>query len=279
MLLTGRMMRPLREITSAAGTVGARDLSLRLDGSGQDEFSELATTFNGMLARLEDAFEKQARFTADASHELRTPLTVIKSVSSRLLARSDMPAEYRRGLERLDRASNVMESVVGDLLLIARSDAGQLPLSVVPVPISCVLAAALACLPSEGGPSILYNDPEPSPVVPGDASQLTRLFSNLLMNASQHTPPDGKIGLHVSENAGKVVVEIADTGTGIPAEHVAHVTERFYRVDSARSRTEGGTGLGLAICKSIAEAHGGSLSIESAEGQGTTVSVTLNAAI
>ena len=278
MFLTGRMLRPVREVTRAAGHIGVQDLSQRLAVSGQDEFSELAATFNGMLARLDASFEQQQRFTADASHELRTPLTVVKSVASRFLARKDLPEDYRRGMERLDRAAGVMEQVVQDLLLLARSDTGQLELQLSPLPLASVLETALAYVPLEKGPTIRNEVSDSSLLVLGEAGYLTRLFANLLHNAVRHTPQDGSITLSAWHLGEFVRVGVSDTGAGISAEHLPHLTERFYRVDTARARAQGGTGLGLAICKSIVEAHGGEIQIESIEGLGTTVSVMLRAA-
>jgi signal transduction histidine kinase len=279
MFLTGRALRPVRRITQAAGRIGARDLSERLPVSGDDEFSELAATMNTMLGRLEHSFEQQRRFTADASHELRTPLTVVKSVASRLLSKKDLPEEYRPSMERLDRAAAVMDSVVSDLLLLARSDAGQMELHVSPQPLSCIIDAALACVPLGSGPAIRNKVSEGSLSVMGDQSQLSRLFANLLNNAVRHTPSSGSITISARQVQGRVVVTVADTGTGIAAAHLPHVTERFYRVDTARTRAEGGTGLGLAICKTIADAHGGHMEIASVEGMGTSVNIGLPAVV
>ncbi len=277
MFLTGRMLRPLREVTRAAGHIGVEDLSKRLAVGGEDEFSELAATFNGMLARLEVSFEQQRRFTADASHELRTPLTVIKSVASRFLSRKDLPEDYRRGMERLDRAAAMMDRVVRDLLLLARSDAGRLELHLCPTPLAEVLDAAIACMPLEGAPTLRNEVMGFSHIIHGDQNHLTRLFMNLLDNSVRHTPAAGSITVSSRREGAFVVVTIADTGTGIPAEHLPYITERFYRLDEARARAQGGTGLGLTICRSIVEAHGGEMHIESVEGQGTTVVVFLHA--
>ena len=278
MLLTGRMLRPVRDITQAAERIGAQDLSQRLTVSGQDEFSELAATFNRMLERLEAAFERQGRFTADASHELRTPLTVIKSVASRFLTRSDLPDDLRRGLNRLDQAAGVMEQVTRDLLFLARADAGQSAPAFAPTPLAAILDAAVACVPTDAGPSLRNEAAASGLAVIGDAGQLTRLFVNLLDNALRHTPDDGCVTISARREGEWINVCVADTGAGIATEHLPFVTERFYRVDAARARAQGGAGLGLAICKSIAEAHGGELQIQSREGYGATVTATLRAA-
>jgi signal transduction histidine kinase len=183
-------------------------------------------------------------------------------------------------MERLDRAAGAMDKVVQDLLLLARSDGGQLRFQLSPVSLRSVLETALACVPFENGPAVHNEVCASSLAVLGDAGHLTRLFSNLLDNAHRHTPPDGRVTVSArQEGERRVVVTISDTGAGIPPEHLPHVTERFYRVDTARARAQGGTGLGLAICQSIAAAHGGEMRIESAEGQGTRVHVLLRAPV
>lgn len=275
LFLTGRMMRPIRDITQTAARIGAEDLSKRLAVSGDDEFSELAATFNAMLGRLEKAFEQQRRFTADASHELRTPLTVIKANTSLALSRGDIPEAHRKATESIDKAASLMNRIVQDLLLLARSDAGQLGVQMRPIRLSDVLEAAVECVQPQGGAAICNQVTDPALFVQGDMTHLTRLFVNLLENAVRHTPADGRIDLTADGEGSDVTVTVADTGVGIPPEHLPHVFERFYRVDAARSRAQGGTGLGLAICQSIVRAHGGNIEISSEPGKGTTVRVHL----
>jgi heavy metal sensor kinase len=278
LFLTGRMLRPVRELTGAAARIGAEDLSRRLAVSGGDEFAELAATFNGMLGRLDLAFEQQRRFTADASHELRTPLTVVKANTSLALSRGDLSGDYLKAMRSIDRAAGVMNRIIQDLLLLARSDAGQLDLHLRPVPLIDVLDAAVGCVPSEGGGPIHNTVESPDLVVSGDSNHLVRLFVNLLENAVRHTPPTGCVTVSVENKGATVVVSVVDTGAGIPPEHLEHVSERFYRVDAARTRAHGGTGLGLAICQSIVQAHGGAMEITSTVGQGTAVRITLPSA-
>lgn len=275
MFMTGRMLRPLRDATQAAGRIGAEDLSRRLPVTGEDEFSKLASTFNQMLGRLESAFVQQRRFAADASHELRTPLTVIKANVGLALSRTDLCSEDRKTYETIDRASGVMSALVQDLLLLARSDAGQLEIHLRPTRLSEVMEVAVECVEPNGGPQIENRIVAADLYVDADAGQLTRLFGNLLDNAVRHTPESGRILLTAEAAADAVVVAVQDTGTGIAPEHLLHVCERFYRADAARSRAHGGSGLGLAICQSIVAAHGGQLAIESEVGAGTTVRVTL----
>ncbi len=168
-----------------------------------------------------------------------------------------------------------MTRIVQDLLLLARADADQLAYTLVPTPLFDVLELAVASPANLDHAPVRMNLPAKPVFVLGHADSLVRLFSNLLENAARHTPGDGSITVSAERVGSQIVVEVADTGAGIAPEHLPHVTERFYRVEAARSRAHGGTGLGLSICRSIADLHGGSLEITSALGQGTTVRVLL----
>ncbi len=280
--LTDRALRPVREITQAAEQIEAANLSARLPVAGRDEFSELASTFNGMLARLEGAFsrleqayEQQRRFTADASHELRTPLTVIKAHTSLAMSGQTTLDEYRQAIVSIDKASDRTNRLVQDLLLLARSDAGQREIPLCPVRLSKVLDHASEVLRHRDTHIVTVVVEPPQLQVLGDADALVRLFSNLLENAARHTPQGGHITLKGQAEGKVALVTVADTGEGIPPEHLPYIFERFYRVDEARSRAQGGTGLGLAICQGIVHAHDGTISVQSELGQGTTFSVTL----
>ena len=289
--LTDRALRPVRQITYAAERIGADDLSRRLPTQGDDEFARLAATFNGMLGRLESDFAQrerlvrqqqemilqQRRFTGDASHELRTPLTIIKANASLLLPAKPTEAEWREGVEEINAAADSMTRLTQDLLLLARSDGGQLARSMEILSAQDVLKKAVQRVQRADATPILL-EPNAAPLVlRGDAEELTRLFCNLLENAQRHTPTSGTIRVEAARKGDQIVAQVSDNGVGIAPEHLPRLCERFYRVDSARSRPDGGTGLGLAICKSIAEAHGGSLSFASELGKGTTVTVSLPA--
>lgn len=281
MFLTDRALRPVRQIAAAAGQIEAEDLSHRLPVIGEDEFAHLALTINGMLSRLqvgferqEQAFEQQRRFAADASHELRTPLTIIKANTSLSLAERRTELEYEKTLRAVDTAADRMTRIVQDLLLLARADAGQLAYTLEPTSLTEVLELAVGVLSAESAPIRLELPAKPI-FVRGHADSLVRLFSNLLENAMRHTPEDGRITVTAERIGGQIAIDVADTGVGIAPEHLPHVTERFYRVEAARSRALGGTGLGLSICRSIVELHGGTLDIDSTPGIGTTVHVRL----
>lgn len=275
-LMTERALRPVRDITNAAAMIGAKNLSNRLPAVGADEFSRLTGTMNGMLARIEAAFEQQRRFTADASHELRTPLTALMGRTTLALRGQRTAEEYRSALEQADRAAHRMNRLIQDLLLLARSDSGRTQLEQKPVAVTDVVQQALESIPDNGHAPIATDIRDAGLTVRGDLAQLVRVLTNLLENATRHTPKEGAITVSAeSIDPYRVRIVVQDTGAGIPPEHLPHLGERFYRVDTARSRAEGGTGLGLAICRSIVEAHGGELSIASIAGEGTRVAVVL----
>ena len=209
------MHRPLRQVNQAIALIGAEDLSRRLVVRGRDEFSMLAANFNAMLSRLEKAFEQQRRFAADASHELRTPLTVIKVYSSRGLADPESTEKQRQAWAATDRAATMMNAIVQDLLLLARSDAGQLLPQLQPTSLWATMEAAIEAVQDEGGASILNAIPKHL-MANGDGILLTRVFTNLLNNARRHTPTEGVISIRAELKGERLVVEIADTGTGIP---------------------------------------------------------------
>jgi signal transduction histidine kinase len=171
-----------------------------------------------------------------------------------------------------------MGRIIGDLLLLARSDANQLPVRLAPVPVADLLRKVAVSVQDPPGAPVRLEIEGRELTVLGDTDHLTRLFVNLLQNALRHTPADGEVTLSARQVGGQVYLNVADTGEGIPAEHLPHVFKRFYRVDAARTAGRGGTGLGLAICQSIVQAHGGTISIRSALGRGTTVEVALPAA-
>ena len=271
--LTGRALRPVREIAGTAARLGASDLSERLPVTGRDEFSELSSSINAMLARMQEAFERQRRFTADASHELRTPLSIVKANTSLGLEHAWPEERYREFLAAIDAAAGRQSRIVEELLFLARADAGGLARDVGPVCLIEVLEEAGESVSRPGQPCIRLESIDPALMVQGSGSELTRLFTNLLENAVRHTLSEGMVTLSAMVDATSVTVTVKDTGEGIAPEHLPHLGERFYRVDA--SRTTGGTGLGLAICRSIAEAHGGEMTIDSKIGEGTVVRIRL----
>jgi len=282
MLLTDRALRPVRRLRISADRISAANFAQRLPVIGQDEFAELARTFNSMLGRLETAYREQEklvaqlrRFTGDASHELRTPLTIIKANTSLCLSGEPTETDFRQSMEDIDRAADSMSKLVNDLLLLARSDSGQLGVNRIAIPLREAIERAIANVSRKNAATIHKRLPKDGTVVYASEDEIIRLFTNILDNALQHTPPTGSVLITSQRIDGNVKIAIKDTGCGIDAVHLPHLGERFYRIDSARSRPEGGTGLGLSICKSIVDAHGGSISFESEVNVGTTVTITL----
>jgi heavy metal sensor kinase len=275
--LAGRTLRPVERITDIARGIGESDLSRRIDIATDDELGRLASTLNGMIARLEEAFIKQRQFVADASHELRTPLAVIQAESSLALEKPRDQEQYRRSLELVSQEVSYMSAIVGKLLLLARSDAGSEQLNIQEVDVAGLvdeLGQDLEALAQEKDLRLCFGPMDALPVR-GDRVRLRQLFLNILDNALRYTPAGGTITGSVVRKDDQAVVSVGDTGIGIPEEHLPFIFDRFYRVDKARTSREGGTGLGLAIATSIAKMHGGTIEVESAFGTGTTFRVRL----
>jgi heavy metal sensor kinase len=273
--LTGRSLRPVQRIATEVDRIQAEDLGRRLPTAGNDEFSRLASTLNAMFARLQASFEEQKRFTMDASHELKTPLTIIKAKTSVALIKPRPAESYRSVIETVDQAADRMNDIVQDLLLLAHADSGQLARDRKIVRATDLIKEALDGVWNEDGPAVVTEISNPVPEILCNPGQLSRAIRNIVENAVQHTPSGGCVRIRADSTCGPVQITVADTGEGIAAEHLPHLTERFYRVDKARSRESGGSGLGLSICKGIVEAHGGTMEIESTLGVGTTIRIQL----
>jgi heavy metal sensor kinase len=276
-VLAGRALAPVAAITRTAATIGANDLHARLNlPLPDDEVGRLARTFDAMLARIEDAFERQRRFTGDAAHELRTPLSLMRGQVDLALSRPRSVEGYQAALRDLDEDLERMTGLVGTLLTLARADTGRLPLDPAPMDLAETIALLLEqylSLADEAGVALL-DESSPSPLV-ADQDLLIQILVNLLDNALAHTPAGGRITVGCRPEGDSVRCWVADTGSGIPPEHLSRVFDRFYRVDTGRARAQGGTGLGLAICKAIAETHGGTIRLESRVGRGTRVELRL----
>ncbi len=271
--LAGRALAPIDSLTGLARRISAEDLSERLDlDLPDDELGRLARTFDEMITRLDDSFRRQRQFTADASHELRTPLTVIKGQSEVALQRERDPEDYRAVLRSINDEVDRMIRLVGSLLTLARADAGEIPLTRDKVSVESIVTAAtehVRAVADAKGLSLTV-EAGPGVTLEGDEDLLLQLLLNLLDNAVKFTPAGGHIRSGWQADGSYVAVWVCDSGPGIDAEHTQRIFDRFYRVDKARSRAAGGAGLGLSISRWIAEAHGGSISVESKLGSGST---------
>lgn len=276
-LLAGRALAPVAEITRMASVIGAADLHARIDlPLPDDELGRLASTFNEMLSRIEDAFERQRRFTGDAAHELRTPLSLMRSQVDLSLARPRDADEYREALEGIDADLGRLTGLIGTLLTLARSDTGRLAIEHVSIDLADTIAVILeqySAIASDAGIA-LCDQSSPSPLI-GDDDLLVQVLVNLLDNAIAHTPEGGTIVVGCRPEPSGVRFWVHDDGAGIPKEHLPRIFDRFYRVDESRQRARGGAGLGLSICRAIVDAHGGRIELTSTEGDGTKVDVIL----
>jgi heavy metal sensor kinase len=275
--LARRALKPVDEMTQKARSIEESDLSQRIEVKTKDELGRLASTLNEMFGRLEKAFKRQKQFTSDASHELRAPLAIIEAESTLTLQKDRPRNDYRKSLETISQEAHRMARIVDQLLALARTESGEEKLSLRKVNLSRLvskLGSDVEMLCRDRGLNYELGQME-SLVVKGDRTKLRQLFLNILDNAIKYTPSGGKVSVSVHPEGEMAVVSVCDTGIGIPPEDLPHIFERFYRVDKARSRSEGGSGLGLAIAQRIAEMHGGRIEAESKIGAGSTFRVYL----
>jgi signal transduction histidine kinase len=232
------------------------------------------------LIPIQEAFQQQQEFIADASHELRTPLTVLRSATDLLNQHRDEPLEANGELFDDVRAEIArMERLAQDLLTLARSDAGGLELMTAPVEMEAIATEVVRrtkpLAQSNGVELSLLGPDDRDAVVEADPDRIQQVLLILIDNAIKHTPSRGRVDVTVRRHGQQVSVEVADTGSGIPPDDLQRVFDRFYRADKARARDQGGTGLGLAIAKMLVEAHHGHLQLTSQLGSGTQATVTL----
>jgi len=277
--LAGRLLAPVGAMAATARRISAESLAQRLPVvNPRDEFGQLARVFNDTLSRLQDAFEQLRRFTADASHELRTPLTAMRSVGEVALQRSTSTAEYREVigsmLEEVDRLTRLVEN----LLTLTRGESGRVVVGrdVVDLDeLAANVSDSLHVLAEEKRQSL---EVETASHIKArcDAAILRQGLINVLHNAIKYTPGGGAIRMVVKLAAsGEAMIEVHDTGPGIPAADRQRIFERFYRVDGARTREAGGVGLGLAIARWAVEANGGRIEVECEAGGGALFRIVL----
>lgn len=270
-----RILAPIQALSRATQEIARGDLTQRIPVASDDELGEMALAFNTMAEDLEQQQALRRRAMNDIAHELRTPLSVLQIELESLEDGLTQPTpEVISGLQtELGRLTHLVE----DLRVLALTDAGELHLEWATLDLGGLLHEMLDRVRSaarEKGLTLNAEVPESPILIEGDARRLAQVLLNLLANAIQHTPPNGGITVKLeAQDADTVHVSVADTGEGIPAEHLPHIFERFYR--PAAARTPKGTGLGLSIAKSLVEAHGGYIRVASAEGVGSAFTFTL----
>lgn len=272
-----RAIRPIAAISATAHRMTAGSLDQRISvGDTDSELGQLAQVLNATFDRLQAAFARQTRFTADASHELRTPVTVLLSQTQTALSRERTAADYRETLVVCQRTAQRMRQLTESLLALARLDDDTLETRAERCDMQSLAREVVELLrPLATEHRIRLHSELSEAACLGDPHQLSQVLTNLVSNAIAYNHPDGEVAVRVSVNGHDVAVVVADTGQGIAPEHCAQVFERFYRVDPARARAQGHTGLGLAIAKSIVERHGGTIGVTSSEGRGSTFTVRL----
>ena len=270
-------LSPLRQVTHMVAGISAERLADRLPATGlPTELKPLATTFNAMLARLDDSFRRLSAFSSDIAHELRTPISNLMTQTQVALSSARGNDEYKEVLYSSLEEYERMAQMVGDMLYLAQTDNRLLKPGLEEVNLANEtqdLFDYFEAWAEERGVSLIQTG---SATVPGDRLMLRRALSNLISNAIQHTSPGKTVQISLARHGGQATVSIENPGTDIPAEHLPRLFDRFYRVDPSRQRKGDGAGLGLSIVKSIVDAHGGSITVTS-DDQKTCFQITLPA--
>jgi len=279
LLLARTLTRPIRELTAATQALAKGDLGQQVSVRTRDEMGQLAASFNQMSADLARASQLRRQMTADIAHELRTPLSLILGYTESL-SDAKLPATQETFDIMYDEAQH-LNRLIDDLRTLSLADAGELPLNRRPVdPQALLEQAALAYMPQaqRQGVAIELKASSDLPEAEADPGRIEQVLDNLVSNALRYTPAGGRVILSAEADGDKVFLRVQDTGAGIHPEELPYIFERFYRADKSRQRYAKESGLGLAIAKSIVEAHGGSVSVESTLGEGTTFVVALPSA-
>ena len=279
-LLAGRALLPLNEVSRTAQRISGSSLDLRITPRGAgDELDRLIEAFNHMMERLAASFEQIRQFSTDVSHELRTPLTAIRGQLEVALFTAKTREHYREAalnaLEDVERLSQIVKA----LFLLSQSESGQLALQKTAVNMSALVLDVVDQfqIPAEGAHIELSAGPLEDFFIEADRIQIERLVSNLLSNAVKYTQEGGRVWVRLRQDAGQLLLEVEDSGPGIPAADLPHIFDRFYRVQSADTSPEKGLGLGLSFVAWITKAHGGTVDVRSEPGKGCLFTVRLPA--
>ncbi|MGH2442577.1 MAG: sensor histidine kinase [Chloroflexota bacterium] len=278
--LVGYALRPLRDVSQAARAIDRHTPGVHLPYDGpRDEVSDLNEALNGMLDRLQDSFERERRFVADASHELRTPLTAMRTNVEVLVADDTATInDYRTMAAAVDRSLGRLEGLVTDLLLLARQGDAHTPSSE-EVSLGALLIGVvreLEPLAQQCGVGVRYT-PGDEALVRGTEPHLRRALRNVVENGIRYNTAGGLVSIDCGIEDGSVEVRVVDTGVGIPPDEQGQVFNRFWRADRSRSRAGGGAGLGLALASEVVRMHGGVIDVQSEVGKGSTFTVRLPA--
>lgn len=276
-----RAMMPLKEVEITARAIAAGDLDRRVPTWPLNtEVGQLSRALNIMLGRLQKSIEtsrekeeQMRRFIGDASHELRTPLTSVRGYTE--LYRSGATDDVDKVFDKIEEESGRMKLLVEDLLALTRAEGSRLELKPVDV-LELAMSARSSAQAAFAGRTIdVANETEQLPMVNGDAARLHQILMNLIANGFRHGGDDAKVKITLVDDGRDVLIKVSDDGKGMSPAVAEHIFERFYREDTSRSRASGGSGLGLSIVKSLVEQHGGTITVDSMEGQGSTFTIRL----
>jgi heavy metal sensor kinase len=276
--VASKALSPVDSMARRAAEITAEQLHERLEiRNPDDELGQLGTAFNATLARLENSFEQLRRFTADASHELRTPLTAIRSVGEVSLQKGGDSTYYRDIIGSMLEETNRLTRLVDSLLTMSRADAGRITLQMTAVSLLDLAteAAGLLEVLAEEREQTLHVEGTGSTLVNADRTILRQALVNLIDNAVKFSPLKGDIHIRVFDEGTEAVLEVRDSGLGISSEHQQKIFERFYRIDKARTRSEGGAGLGLSIAQWAVSVHRGTIEVKSEPGAGSIFRIRL----
>jgi signal transduction histidine kinase len=276
LLLSRSILQPVDALTKAVRRMGSGDLSQRVEIDTKGEVGELAEAFNTMVDNLERLELLRRTMVTDVAHELRTPLSNVRGYLEAI--QDDMVQPSREVIDSLHEETMLLNRLVNDLQELSLVEAGKLHIEVQALDLRQIVQRAITL----AQPTAIQKNltlrtrlPQTLPMVLADPERLGQILHNLLDNAIHYTPEAGQISIIAEQQDGFIEIRVEDTGSGISAEHLPHIFERFYRADQSRSRKTGGAGLGLAIVKHLVEAQGGQVSARSQAGQGTTISFTL----
>ncbi|MBI2852930.1 MAG: HAMP domain-containing protein [Chloroflexi bacterium] len=275
-LFTRLIVAPLGKVSAAAGRVARGDFSQKVDIGGSGELEELGQSFNSMAVALKRDQELRRNMIADIAHELRTPLTVLRGNVEAML--DGVLSPDKDNLSSLHQETLLLARLVDDLRTLSLADAGQLKFELQAADLKVLSSQVIDGFQTQltaRKQSVKLEAPKELPEAWADPERTSQVLRNLLNNAMQYSPEGGSITVKLHSGAGAVTVSVIDTGTGIPAEDLSHVFDRFYRVDRSRTRSTGGSGLGLAIVKQLVESQGGEVRAESTHGKGSTFSFRL----
>lgn len=276
--LARMLTRPIKDLTTAARRMAEGELEQQVAVRSQDEIGELAQAFNLMSQQIARANQLRRQMTADIAHDLRTPLTVIAGYIESMRDGVLQPTPQR--LDLIYQEIERLQKMVSDLRMLSQADAGELNLYPRPIPPLALLRRAASLFQhhaDQAGVRLRVEEGAETRLIRVDEDRMMQVMDNLISNALRYTPPGGEVTLRVRQELNRVILQVEDTGSGIPPEDLPRIFERFQRVDASRHSESGGSGLGLAIVKALVEAQGGKVIAESEVGKGTRISISFEA--